>query len=31
MASKYEISAVFKLIDKITTPLDKVGKSGKAV
>jgi TP901 family phage tail tape measure protein len=31
MASKYEISAVFKLIDKITTPLDKVGKSGKSV
>jgi TP901 family phage tail tape measure protein len=31
MASKYEISAVFKLIDKITTPLDQVGIKGKSV
>jgi len=31
MASKYSISAVFGLIDKITAPLDKVAGKGNAV
>jgi TP901 family phage tail tape measure protein len=31
MASKYSIETVFKLIDQITTPLDKINIKGKSV
>ncbi|GHU13039.1 hypothetical protein FACS1894161_2520 [Spirochaetia bacterium] len=31
MASKYAVETVFKLIDKITAPLDQVGNKGKAL
>ena len=31
MASKYAIETVFKVIDNITAPLDKIGVKGKVV